>query len=52
MYFEEEKDYFSIMNLDTTANVKMLNKAYKKLLKAYNISKYPDDEDIIKKIKK
>ena len=39
------------MNLDTTANVKMLNKAYKKLLKAYNISKYPDDEDIIKKIK-
>ena len=51
MYFEEEKDYFSIMNLDTAANVKMLNKAYKKLLKAYNISKYPDDEDIIKKNK-
>ena len=39
------------MNLDTTANVKMLNKSYKKLLKAYNISKYPDDEDIIKKNK-
>jgi len=51
MYFQKEKDYFSIMNLDTTATVKMLNKAYKKLLKTYNINKYPDDDEIIAKNK-
>lgn len=47
MYLKKEKDYFSIMNLDSTASVKMLNKSYKKLLKNYNINKYPDDSEII-----
>ena len=51
MYFQKEKDYFAIMNLDSTANVKMLNKAYKKLLKNYNIDKYPNDDEVIAKNK-
>ncbi len=51
MYFQKEKDYFSVMNLDSTANVKMLNKAYKKLLKNYNIDKYPNDDEVIAKNK-
>jgi hypothetical protein len=51
MYFEKEKDYFAIMNLDSTSTVKMLNKTYRKLLKKYNISKFPDDEEIIAKNK-
>ena len=51
MYFKKEKDYFSVMNIDSTATIKMLNKSYKKLLKIYNIDKYPDDEEIISKNK-
>ena len=39
------------MNLDTTATVKMLNKSYKKLLKTYNIDKFPDDDEVIEKNK-
>ena len=33
------------------ANLKMLNKAYKKLLKEYNVFKYPDDDEIATKYK-
>ena len=51
MYLKKEKDYFSIMNLDTTATVKMLKKSYKRLLKTYNINKFPDDDEIIAKNK-
>ena len=44
---EIEQAYMAI----SKANLKMLNKAYKKLLKEYNVFKYPDDEEIATKYK-
>ncbi len=49
MYFEPEKDYYSIMEVDSTVTLKQLQKKYKKLLKKYNLKKYPDDKEIQQK---
>ena len=49
MFLKPKKDHFSILNLDTTATVKMLNKSYKKLLKEFDINKYPDDLEVLEK---
>ena len=49
MYFEPEKDYYSIMEVDSTVTFKQLKKNYKKLIKKYNLKKYPDDEEIQQK---
>ena len=49
MYFEAEKDYYSIMEVDSEVTFKQLKKNYKKLLKRYNLKKYPDDEEIQQK---
>jgi len=51
MYLKKEKDYFSVIGIDSTATVKILKKSYKKLLKKYNIDRYPYDEEIIAKNK-
>ena len=49
MYFEPEKDYYTIMEVDSTVTFKELKKKYKKLLKKYNLKRYPDDEEIQQK---
>ena len=49
MYFEPEKDYYAVMEVDSTITLKQLKKSYKKLLKKYNLKKYPDDEEIQQK---
>ena len=49
MYFEPEKDYYAIIGVDSTVSLKQLNKSYKKLLKKYNLRKYPNDKEIQEK---
>ncbi len=51
MFLKPTKDYFAIMNLDTTVMNLDKIETYKKLLVEYNnhLSKYPDDKKIIEK---
>ena len=37
------------MEVDSTVTFKQLKKNYKKLIKKYNLKKYPDDEEIQQK---